>query len=99
MNELVIREALVFGGAIAGGLWGYFLGRIVERRQVALEVSASVEALERWAVQVCHGIESLEQSLAKMRSLPPADAPVWNRAEAKAILGDVKAWVPTSARR
>lgn len=99
MSELVIREALVFGGAIAGALWGYFLGRIVERRRVALEVSASLEALERWAVQVCHGIESLEQSQAKMRSLPAADAPVWNRAEAKAILGDVKAWVPTSARR
>jgi len=99
MSELVIREALVFGGAIAGAFWGYFLGRLVERRQVAMEVSASLEALERWAVQVCHGIESLEESLAKLRSLPAADAVAWNRAEAKAVLGDVKAWMPTSARR
>lgn len=100
MSELVIREALVFGGAVAGALWGYFLGRIVERRRIALEVGAGLEALERWAVQVCHGLGNLEQSLARIGYFYASDAPMWDLAKAKAVLSDAKMRLPsTSAQR
>lgn len=100
MSELVIREALVFAGAVAGAIWGYCLGRIVERRRIALEVGASLETLERWAIQVCHGLESLEQSLARIGYFYGSDAPARDLAEAKALLSDAKVRVPfTSARR
>ena len=71
MTELLIREALVFGGAVAGAFWGYFLGKVLERRRLAREVRPSLEALERWAVQVCDGLDALERSLG----VPVPDAP------------------------
>jgi hypothetical protein len=99
MSELVIRETLVFGGAVAGALWGYFLGRLIERRQFALEVSASLEALERWAIQVGHGLESLERSLVRIGYFYVSDAPAWDLAEAKAMLSDTTVRVPTTSAR
>ena len=63
MNDLAVREALVFGGAIAGAVWGYFLGKALERRRFAREIRPSLEALEQWALEVCDGLEGLERSL------------------------------------
>jgi hypothetical protein len=74
MTELVIREALVFGGAVTGAVWGYFLGKVMERRRLAREVRPSLEALERWAVQVCDGLEGLERSL-HVPAADPVDPP------------------------
>ena len=86
MSELVVREALVFGGAVAGAIWGYCLGRLIERRRFAIEVGTSLEALERWAVDVCQGLDGLERSLGKMGYFYVSDAPLSNLAEAKAML-------------
>lgn len=86
MSELVVREALVFGGAVAGAIWGYFLGRLIERRRFALELGPSLEALERWTVNVSQGLEGLERSLGRMGYFYVSDAPLWNLAEAKAML-------------
>ncbi len=90
MSEILIREGLVFVGAVAGAVWGYFLGRIIERRRWALEVSPSLEALERWAVKVSQGLEGLEQSLVRMGSAYVSETPAWNPSEAKDVLTDAK---------
>lgn len=90
MNEIMIREALVFGGAVAGVVWGYFFGRIIERRRWALEVNPSLEALERWALKVCHGLEGLERSLMHMGSAYMLETSVWDPSEAKDVLTDAK---------
>lgn len=39
MSETLIREGLIFGGAVLGAIWGYVWGRTVEYRrwQAALE--------------------------------------------------------------
>ena len=83
MNEILIREALVFGGAVAGAIWGYYLGKAVERRRFASEVGASLQTIERWAINVCRGLEDLERSFARMGSFSvtdlPADRPVDGR--------------------
>jgi hypothetical protein len=75
VNEILIREALVFGGAVAGALWGYYLGKTVERRRVASEVGKSLEAFERWAINVCRGLEDLERSFARLGSFSVTDLP------------------------
>ena len=84
MNEVLVREALVFGGAVAGVVWGYYLGKIVERRRFAAEVNASLETIERWAIDVCRGLEDLERSLERMGhftvSAVPAGLPVETQA-------------------
>lgn len=94
MSELVIREALVFGGAVTGAFWGFFLGRLIERRRFASEVSPSLEALERWAINVCRGLEGLEQSLAKTGYFPVSEPPMGNLAEANAVVNDAKIRLP-----
>lgn len=95
MNEIVIREALVFGGAVAGALWGYYLGKVVERRRFALEVSATLETFERWAVDVCRGLEGLERSLALTGFVSVSDARVGALADARAVLHDAKVRMPS----
>lgn len=98
MSELVIREALVFGGAVAGVIWGYFLGRIIERRRLALEVSPNLEALEHWAVNVCQGLEGLERSLAGIGYFHVSETATGNLTEAKAMLSDAKVRLPVINR-
>lgn len=73
VNEILIREALVFGGAVAGAVWGYYLGKTVERRRFASEVSASLESFERWAIDVCRGLEDLERAFVRMGHFPISD--------------------------
>jgi hypothetical protein len=90
MNEIMIREALVFGGAVAGAVWGYFLGKIIERRRWALEVSPSLEALEGWALRVCEGLEGLERSVMNMGSAYMSEASAWGHSEAKDVLTDAR---------
>ena len=90
MNEIMIREALVFGGAVAGAVWGYFVGRIIERRRWALEVGPSLEALERWALKVCQGLEGLERSMMNMGSAYISETPVWDPSEAKDVLTEAE---------
>jgi hypothetical protein len=90
MNEIVLREALVFGGAVAGAIWGYFLGKMVERRRWVVEVTPSLEALERWAAKVCQELEGLERSLARMGSVYLSEALVRSRAETRDVLGEAK---------
>jgi hypothetical protein len=78
VDEVLIREALVFGGAAAGVLWGYYLGKIVERRRLAAEVHASLEVIERWAIDVCRGLEDLERSFERVGHFSvsgPSDLP------------------------
>ncbi len=75
MNEILIREALVFCGAVAGAVWGYHLGKIIERRRVTAEISASLEAIERWTVDVCRGLEDLERSLGRMGHFALSEVP------------------------
>ncbi len=94
MNEILIREALVFGGALAGAVWGYYLGRVVERRRFALEVCPSLEAFERWAVDLCHGLEGLERSLARIGYFSISDAPGL-LADSSAVLHDAKVRAPS----
>ncbi len=89
-----MREALVFGGAVAGAIWGYYLGKVVERRRFASEVSSSLEAFERWAIDVCQGLESLERSLAGMGYFSVSDAAV-HLADAGAVLHDAKVRAPS----
>lgn len=84
MNEILIREALVFGGAVAGAVWGYYLGKVIERRRVAAELGASLEAIERWTVDVCRGLEDLERSVARMGHFPASEVPAELLAEARA---------------
>ena len=90
MNEILTREALVFGGAVAGAVWGYFFGRIIERRRWASEVRPSLEALERWALKVCQGLEGLERSLMHMGSAYMSETSAWDPSEAKDVLTDAK---------
>lgn len=90
MNEIVIREALVFGGAVSGAAWGYFLGKMVERRRWVAEVTPSLEALERWAAKVCQELEGLELSLTRMGSVYLSDTLVRNPAEATDVLAEAK---------
>ncbi len=90
MNEIMIREALVFGGAVVGAVWGYFFGRIIERRRWALEVSPSLEALERWALKVCQGLEGLERSLMNMGSAYMSETAARAHSESKEVLTDAK---------
>ena len=90
MNEFMIREALVFGGAIAGALWGYFLGRMIERRRWAVEMTPSLEALERWAANVCRELEGLELSLARMGSVFVPETLMRSPTEAKDVLAEAK---------
>ncbi len=33
MSETVVREVLIFGGAVVGATWGYFVGITVEHRR------------------------------------------------------------------
>jgi len=60
---------------VAGAVWGYYLGKTVERRRFASEVSASLEAFERWAIDVCRGLEDLERSFGRMGHFPVTDLP------------------------
>jgi hypothetical protein len=90
MNEIVIREALVFGGAVAGAVWGYFFGKIVERRRWVVEVSPSLEALERWALRVCQDLEGLELSLTRMGLVHLSETLVRNPAETTDVLAEAK---------
>lgn len=46
-SEILIRESLVFAGAILGGIWGYSLGRTSERNRWRRELRPGLEALER----------------------------------------------------
>ncbi len=46
-SEILIRESLVFAGAILGGIWGYSLGRNSERKKWRRELRPGLEALER----------------------------------------------------
>jgi hypothetical protein len=96
VSEILIREALVFGGAVAGAVWGYYLGKIIERRRVAAEVRASIEAVERWAIDVCRGLEDLERSLARMSQFTVSEVPADLVVEAQAALRD-KRRVPSLA--
>jgi hypothetical protein len=66
VSEVLIREALVFAGAVVGVVWGFYLGKIVERRRLAAEVHANLETIEQWAIHVCRGLEDLERSLERM---------------------------------
>ncbi len=90
MNEIMIREALVFGGAVVGGVWGYFFGRLIERRRWALEVSPSLEALERWALKVCQGLEGLERSLMNMGSAYMSETSARAPSEVRDVPADAK---------
>lgn len=92
MSEIAVREVLVFGGALTGAVWGYFLGKLIERRRLAGEMGQSLEALERWAVKVCQGLDGLERSLARMGSFSMGmpDPLTWNPADAQALLNDSK---------
>ncbi len=90
MSEIVVREVLVFGGALAGAVWGYFLGKLIERRRLSVELGQSLEALERWAVKVCQGLEGLERSLARMGSFSMSEPLTWSPADAKTLLADSK---------
>ena len=90
MNEIVIREVLVFGGAVAGALWGYFLGKMIERRRWVVEVTPSLEALEGWAAEVCRELEGLEVSLARTGSVILSEPLMRNPAEAKDVFADAK---------
>lgn len=95
MNEFAIREVLVFGGALAGALWGYYLGKIVERRRFAAEVASSLENFERWAVDVCRGLEGLERSLAMMGFVSVSNGRVGYLADARGVLQDAKVRMPS----
>jgi hypothetical protein len=75
VNEILIREALVFCGAVVGAVWGYYLGKTVERRRFASEVSATLETFERWAIDVCRGLEDLERSFVRMSHFTITDLP------------------------
>jgi hypothetical protein len=86
VNEILIREILIFGGAAAGAAWGYYLGKIIERRRVTAELRVGLEAVERWAVDVCRGLDDLERSLASMGHLTVSDTPADQLAEARAAL-------------
>jgi hypothetical protein len=90
VSEVLIREVLVFGGAVAGAVWGYYLGKIIERRRVAAEVSGSLETVERWAIDVCRGLEDLERSLARMGHFTVSDAPEDHLVDAPAALHDAR---------
>lgn len=46
-REILIRESLVFSGAILGGLWGYSIGRTGERNRWRRELRPGLETLER----------------------------------------------------
>jgi hypothetical protein len=86
MSELMIRETLVFGGAVAGAIWGYVLGRFLERRRIAADMVSTLEALERWAIQVGRGLEGLEQSLALVQN---ADTALGLRADRPVLLDGI----------
>jgi hypothetical protein len=45
MSEMLVREALIFSGAVLGAIWGYELGRRVERRRWKESLSGELEAL------------------------------------------------------
>jgi hypothetical protein len=80
MTELAVREVLVFAGAVAGAVWGYFLGKLLERQRLAREMRSSLKALERWATQVCEGLDALERSL----DISPVGVPEAVRPQAEA---------------
>ncbi len=86
MNEILIREILIFGGAAAGAAWGYYLGKMIERRRVAAELRAGLETVERWAVDVCHDLDDLERSLASMGHFTVSGTPADQLVEARATL-------------
>ena len=46
-NEILLRESLVFAGAMLGGIWGYSFGRTIERKKWRRELRPGLEALER----------------------------------------------------
>ncbi len=46
-SEILIKESLVFAGAMLGGIWGYSLGRTMERSRWRRELHPGLEALER----------------------------------------------------
>jgi hypothetical protein len=46
-REILIRERLVFVGAILGGLWGYSMGRSGERNGWRRELRPGLETLAR----------------------------------------------------
>jgi membrane protein YqaA with SNARE-associated domain len=46
-SEILIKESLVFAGAILGGIWGYSLGRTIERNRWRRELRPGLETLER----------------------------------------------------
>jgi hypothetical protein len=96
MTELAIRESLVFGGAVAGAVWGYFLGKLLERRRLVREVRSSLEALERWAVKVCDGLDALEHSLPVPAPDPVEGANVANEVGAAS---PVEPQAPPAVRR
>ena len=69
MDEILIREVLVFGSAVGAAVWGYYLRKVIERRRFDAEVDASLEAIERWAINVCGDLDDLERSLAGLGGL------------------------------
>jgi hypothetical protein len=52
-REILIRESLVFVGAVLGGLWGYSVGRTGERN--------------RWRRELRPGLETLQQALKALK--------------------------------
>ena len=90
MNEILIREALIFGGAVVGVVWGYYFGKIIERRRFAAEVRASLEAIERRTIHVCRGLDDLERSLARMGHVTVSEVPADLLVEARAALHDTR---------
>lgn len=90
MNEILIREALVFGGAVVGVVWGYYFGKIIERRRFAAEVRARLEAIERWTIDVCRDLDDLERILARMGHFSVTGVPADVLTEARAALHDTR---------
>ena len=45
MSEMLVREGMIFSGAVLGAIWGYVLGRRVERRRWQESLSGELEAL------------------------------------------------------
>jgi membrane protein YqaA with SNARE-associated domain len=75
MSEVWIREFLLFGGAVAGAVWGYLFGRFVGQRRLAGEMRGELEALERSSIKVCQTLEGLERALASPATFVGAKSP------------------------
>ena len=63
-----MREVLGLGGAAVGAIWGYFLGRAIERRLWVTQVGVGFEAMERVMKSLGSSIEFIRSACEGMAS-------------------------------